>query len=64
MDNVIIATTNNLTHHWNMVKAVLQAFKNTSLFLKLEKIEFKKEHVEYLGLLLNSDTIKSDPSKI
>ena len=64
MDDVIIATTNDLDHHRAVVKAVLQAFKDASLFLKPEKCEFEKKCVEYLGLLLNGDTIEPDPSKI
>jgi hypothetical protein len=43
---------------------VLLALREASLFLKLEKCEFEKEQVEYLGLLLNKDTIEPDPSKV
>ena len=64
MDDVIIATKNDLTHHREVVRAVLLAMRNTSLFLKPEKCEFEKHMVEYLGLLLDGDTIKPDPSKV
>ena len=64
MDDVIIATKNDLTHHREVIRAVLLAMRNASLFLKPEKCEFEKHAVEYLGLLLNGDTIKPDPSKV
>ncbi len=38
--------------------------KENSLFLKLEKCEFEKHHVEYLGILLENGTVQPDPSKI
>ena len=38
--------------------------KNESLFLKLSKCEFEMDHMEYLGLILDKDTIQPDPTKI
>lgn len=35
-----------------------------SLFLKLAKCEFEKHKVEYLGLILDHDTIRPDPTKV
>jgi hypothetical protein len=64
MDDVIIATHNDLQHHCAVVCAVLSAMREASLFLKPEKCEFEKHKVEYLGLLLDGNSIKPDPSKV
>jgi hypothetical protein len=64
MDDVIIATIDDVNYHREVVRAVLLALREASLFLKPEKCEFEKEQVEYLGLLLNKDTIEPDPSKV
>ena len=52
MDDILIATKDDLTHHREVVKTVLSTMKENSLFLKPEKCEFEKHHVEYLGILL------------
>ena len=64
MDNIIITIKNNLTYHREVVRTVLLAMRNASLFLKPKKCKFEKQVVEYLGLLLDGDTIKPDPSKV
>ena len=64
MDDIIIATTNDLPYHREVVCKVLTALQDASLFLKPEKCEFEKRQVEYLGLLLNGETVEPDPSKI
>lgn len=64
MDNVIIATQNDLNYHREVVCAILTALREASLFLKPEKCEFEKQRIVYLGLVLNGDTIEPDPSKI
>ena len=64
MDDILIATKDDLTYHREVVKTVLSAMKENSLFLKPEKCEFEKHRVEYLGILLEDGTVQSDPSKI
>ena len=43
---------------------VLNMMKENSLFLKLEKCEFEKHYVEYLGILLENGTVQPNPSKV
>ena len=64
IDNILIATPNDVTHHRTIVRKVLEVMHKESLFFKVSKCKFKKRTVEYLGLLLNGETIKPDPSKI
>ena len=64
MDNILIATTNDVERHWTIVWEVLEIMKEEFLFLKLSKCEFEKTHIEYLGLILDKDTIQLDPTKV
>ena len=64
MDDILIATTNNLNRHQTIIREVLKIMKEESLFLKLSKCEFKKSQVEYLGLILDRNTIQLDPIKV
>jgi hypothetical protein len=38
--------------------------QDESFFLKAAKCEFEKQQVEYLGLILDGDTITPDPVKM
>src|SRR6266576_4538536 len=64
MDNILIATTDKLEYHREVVKVVLNMMKEHSLFLKPEKCKFEKHHIKYLGILLENGTVQLDPSKI
>src|SRR6266576_3410802 len=64
MDDILIATKNDLAYHREVVKMVLSTMKENSLFLKPEKCEFEKHRIEYLGILLENGTVQPDPSKI
>jgi len=64
MDNILIATKDNLDRHRQIVRKVLEVMKQESYFLQLTKCEFEKRQTKYLGLILNHDTIKPDPNKV
>src|SRR6266567_9475636 len=64
MDDILIATKDNLTYHREVVKTVLSTIEENSLFLKPEKCKLEKHRVEYLGILLENGTVQPDPSKI
>src|SRR6266705_376206 len=64
MDDILIATKDNLTYHRKVVKTVLSIMEENSLFLKPEKCEFEKHRVEYLGILLENGMVQPDLSKI
>ncbi len=64
MDDILITTKDNLKHHREVVKMVLNVIKENLLFLKPEKCEFEKCHVKYLGILLEEGTVQPDPSKV
>jgi hypothetical protein len=64
MDDILIATPNDLPRHRQIVKEVLDVMRNESFFLKALKCEFEKKWVEYLGLILDGETIQPDPIKV
>jgi hypothetical protein len=38
--------------------------KEHDLYLKLEKCEFAKEEIEYLGVIVGQNKIRMDPEKL
>src|SRR6267154_5768467 len=64
MDDILVATTNDLDHHCKIVCEVLELMEQESYFLRLAKCEFEKHRTEYLGLILDHDTVKPDPNKV
>ena len=63
MDDILIATTNDVDRHRQIVKKVLKIMRKESFFLRAAKCEFEQTTVEYLGLVLDHDTVKPDPTK-
>ena len=63
MDNMLIATNDNLTYHQKCVHRVLTKLAHFDLFLKLEKCVFEQKHIEFLGVILQHGTIHMDPTK-
>ena len=64
IDNILIATKDDLEYYKEVIKIVLDAIKKKSLFLKPEKCEFEKCHIKYLRILLKRGIIQPDPSKV
>ena len=42
----------------------MELLQQHNLFLKLEKCEFEKSSVEYLGVIVSHNSIKMDPVKV
>lgn len=60
----ILVYSDNLEEHINHVKNVLNILQNNNLCLKLEKCEFHKDMVDFLGYRISSSGITMDPSKL
>ena len=63
IDDILIYS-NTLREHRNHVRAILEALQKAGLQLDIDKCEFYKEQVLYLGLVISTNGIKMDPSKI
>src|SRR6266478_3936383 len=64
MDDILIATTDDLTRHRQIVHQVLDKLEEESYFLQPTKCEFEKEKVNYLGVVISRERIHIDPLKV
>jgi hypothetical protein len=63
LDNILIAHS-DLAHHRKIVREVLCRVREHHLFLRLEKCEFEKSTIEYLGVIISHNHVKMDPIKV
>lgn len=63
MDDIIVFSV-NLEDHMNILRAVLQRLIRHNIKLKVNKSEFLKGEVAYLGHILSKDGVKADHRKI
>ncbi len=64
MDDILIATDDDLTCHRQIVHQVLDKLEKESYFLRPTKCEFEKEKVDYLGVVISRERIHIDPLKV
>jgi hypothetical protein len=63
LDNILIFTE-DLDEHCKPVRQVLEVFRSNNLSLKIEKCEFEKTQVKYLGLIVRDGETCMDPAKV
>jgi len=63
LDDILIFTKTK-EEHAQAVRRVLQVLKENKLFLRLEKCEFYKQRIEYLGLVISENEVSIDPVKV
>ena len=63
LDDILILTK-TLEEHWKVVCQVMELLQQYGLSLKLEKCEFEKTSIEYLGVVVSHDLVKIDPAKV
>ena len=63
MDDILISTPNNFVLHQRIVHDVLDALEAASFYLQVAKCVFEVTTIEYLGLLIDGNTLKIDPTK-
>jgi len=64
MDDILIATRDDLAHHQQLVHQVLTKLEEHDLYLKPEKCVFEVPEVKYLGLIIGYGKIRMDPVKV
>jgi hypothetical protein len=64
MDDILIATRNNLEEHRQIVHQVLAMLKKLDLYLKPAKCTFETKKMEFLGVILEDGTVTMDPVKV
>jgi hypothetical protein len=63
LDDILIFT-NSLEDHHQITCLVLDRMCKHKLYLRLEKCEFKKTKIEYLGVIISHNKLEMDPVKI
>ena len=63
LNNILIFTRTE-EEHAKTIQWVLQVLQKNKLFLYLEKCEFCKEWIEYLGLVISENEVSMDPVKV
>jgi len=63
LDDILIFTKTKEEHE-QAVRWVLQVLKENKLFLRLEKCEFCKQRIEYLGLVISKNEVSMDSVKV
>jgi hypothetical protein len=63
VDNILEATTGNLTRHQLIVCKVLEVSVKESYFLRLAKCSFEQNSITYLGIIVNRNKLSPDPKK-
>src|SRR6266498_4127229 len=62
--NDIIIFSQTMDEHLQHMRKVLEALRQAGLKLKLEKCEFAKKQLKYLGFIVGEFGIKSNPEKV
>jgi len=63
MDDMLIATRNDAGLHEHYVNHILTKLAQHDLYLKPEKCQFEQTRIEFLGVVLENNTIQMDPVK-
>jgi len=63
LDNIIIFSQ-IMDEYLQYMRKVLEALRQAELKLKLEKCEFAKKQLKYLGFIIGEFGIKLDPEKV
>jgi hypothetical protein len=63
LDDILIFT-NSLEEHRRVTCLVLDRMHEHKLYLRLEKYEFEKTKIEYLGIIISHNKVEMDPVKI
>ena len=63
LDNILIFSKDISEHHC-IVRQVIEILAKHDLYLRLEKCEFERLQVEYLGVIISLNSVEMDPVKI
>jgi len=64
MDDMLIATPDDPAFHKRCIHKILDKLEKHDLYLKPEKCAFTQKRIEFLGVVLENNTIQMDPTKI
>jgi hypothetical protein len=62
LDDILIYST-PLEDHTNHLQLVLQVLQDNQLYLKMSKCSFAQNQIEYLGHIISSEGVATNPNK-
>ena len=62
-DDILIYSP-TFAQHLNHLKITFEVLRINKLYVKESKCTFAKQHVEYLGHIISSSGVSTDPSKV
>ena len=62
LDDIIIYSNNKLEYKEHVCKVLLQLYK-VRLQADIKKLEFNVKQTKYIGYIISTNSIKSDPKK-
>jgi hypothetical protein len=63
MDNILIATGDNIERHCQITHEVLDLLEEESYFLRPAKCTFEQSSLTYLGIIVDGNQLRPDPKK-
>jgi hypothetical protein len=63
MDDILIATIDDLALHRRIVHKTLDLLAKESFFLKSLKCKFEQKSIDYLGIVVKDGKVRIDPTK-
>jgi hypothetical protein len=63
MDNILIATVNDLALHRQIVHEVLNLLEKELFFLKPSKCKFEQKSIDYLGIVVKDRKVQINLTK-
>ena len=62
IDDILIYTE-TIEEHWRLLREVLERLQAAGLKISLDKSEWLRKEVQYLGYIIGQGVLKMDPSK-
>ena len=63
LDDIVIYSR-TLEEHVNHLSLVLYQLRKYTLYVKIEKCEFAKQEIKFLGHLVSKNQVRMDPNKV
>ena len=63
LDDILIFTE-TLDEHQRITRHVLELLEKHKLYLRVDKCEFEKTTIEYLGVIISHNSVAMDPVKV
>jgi hypothetical protein len=63
IDDILVATDDNISRHRQIVNDVLDVLTEESYFLRPTKCSFEQDAITYLGIIVENNQLKPTPTR-